>query len=140
MTSTRDYAADLLRAVLAKWSATGSLAVINGPHLNQKPGDKATSIPYCIVSVADSFDDGWSCRKKRWSTTLAFEFWNRSPELADASKQLFLDVFGVESLSLTISSGSLWDHRMVGSSVVNEQPGLLAHSDCLFRFRTEHDR
>lgn len=139
MTATRHYPADVLAAVVAKFRGEASLAGIAGPFLDIKPPDVAT-IPYAIVTVQDTFDDGWTCESRRWSTTLGFEFWNRSPEAARGSCDLFLAVFGTESLSLSITGGSLWEHRLASAGVRVSEVGSLGVASVSFRFRTVHAR
>ena len=139
MTATRHYPSDVLAAVVAKFRGEASLSGIAGPFLDVKPADVAT-IPYAIVAVQDNFDDGWTCESRRWSTTLGFEFWNRSPEVARASCDLFLAVFCSESLSLTIAGGTLWEHRLSSAGVRVSEVGSLGVATVSLRFRTVHDR
>jgi len=139
VTATRHYPSDVLAAVVAKFRGEASLSGIAGPFLDVKPADVAT-IPYAIVAVQDNFDDGWTCESRRWSTTLGFEFWNRSPEVARASCDLFLAVFGPESLSLTIAGGTLWEHRLSSAGVRVSEVGSLGVATVSLRFRTVHDR
>lgn len=140
MAATDNSSAVVIAGVTAKWEATGSLSGISGPYLDEKPSDKQVSTPYCVFSLMDAVDDGWTCLTKRWLTVLEFEFYGATPEAANTSLNAFLAVFGADTLSLTLSNGSLTDHRVQGVSLANAQNPGMGMASCRIRFRSNHSR
>lgn len=140
MAVTDNMSAVVIAGVTAKWLATGSLSGIFGPYLDEKPSDKQVSTPYCVFNLMDAVDDGWTCLTKRWVTILEFAFHAATPEAANTSLNVFLAVFGADTLTLTLSNGSLTDHRVQGVSLANEQNPGMGLASCRIRFRSNHSR
>src|SRR3990172_131180 len=127
----------LIAALVAKYAAAPSLAGIPGPYLNSKRGDKAdVGLPYCVLRIIESFDDGWTCLSRRWLCVLEFEFFDSTPENANSRLNAFNAVFSPKSLVLSFPVGcGLISHRQVGGDITEAGSPDMQRAACRYKFR-----
>ena len=129
----------LIKAIVAAFNGDSSLDDINGPHLHEKPPDSSVGFPYCAIDHISSAILGETCQSQLWEHFIDFVVHHRTPELTNTQLDLIDAAFSSDSLSLSLSDGELWEHRLVNSQYAQAdkevEEGLLS-----YRFRTRRDR
>lgn len=124
----------LLEAIISKWNGASSLDGV--PMTKDTKLDEDDGHPYCIMLAGTTEDEQWTCKNYYFLTDITFRVYDSTDELANASAALVSEVFGVEGLELTFTSGGLVSHRGTSSVLVEAEPRSVHYQDASFNFRT----
>ena len=141
MAKTDNSQGILLAAIIAKHLGESSLTdAMKGPWTFSKPERHASEKDYAIIIPGLSVDDGWTCKNEYYSHRPEFRFYGKSPELANASVNIWLAVFDVESLSLSLSDGRVISHRVKSIGMVEPEARSVDYATVTMQFRTSKPR
>lgn len=131
-----DPQAVLLQAIVGKWSSSASLAAINGPWLHRKPPRHSSATRYAVIDPQTTMDRGWSALNQYYLTSVQFNLYNTTAELARVDAELVLAIFADEDLVMSFSSGGMVSHRLTASRYLEAESNTSALSELKFNFQT----
>lgn len=125
MATTDDPLDVLVKAIKTAWTANAAtLTTLGTPTRSEKPPIVSSGFPYVVIVTEPSVLDRWACDNEYWDHSVRFWAYDITPELCATHANLIRSVFDPESLTLTLSVGSVIRKRSSRSEYVQQDQNV----------------
>jgi len=135
----------LVRGVVAKWSASGTLNGISLHRQERRTGAQSnpavgTNFPYCIIFDGSANRTQRSANSEYWQVEFALHVFTATVEGLKAPVDLVRTVFDSDALALTLETGWSLVSREKGRTREVKDDKNVWHSEISYRFLIARSR